>query len=232
MPGYIMHLCHANSIIDILNLRDDDIFCQSFITGCLIPDATDNKELTHFRPSWQQDKITKYPDIHLVTDKISISEMNACDLGILAHLVLDYEYVCHFWDSYFQFEDKNNNLTSETQRIDHVRMGERSLQKASSTIPFGDFFTFEYFYGEYDATNNLFIEDFHLKPPMLLPCTSSILPPGTYNIERLKSDLNPFFSDYSTSVSSKIFPYGDLKEFIIHASEVFLNLLSTSKETL
>jgi hypothetical protein len=226
MPGYIIHLCHAHSILNELNIKKSEQFYQDFLTGCLFPDATNNKELTHFRPSWQSDKITKYPDLSLVTDRFSLSHMTTCDFGILAHLMLDREYVANFWDDYFRFEDKSDNITTTTSQIHHVRMTDKSLQPASSTIPFGTFFTREYFYGEYDATNSSLIQDYHVSMPLIKPCSYTIIPPDACDFSKLNNDIMAFFYSPEKQCSSKIFPYEDIKELIARVTREFITTYS------
>lgn len=152
MPGFLFHLIEGQMIIDKLNIDKtlSTDFIEGFMFGCIVPDATSNKELTHFRPLWQKELITKYPDMNYILKKYMNTKLSPCDLGILAHLQLDSLYVKEYWDKHFVFEAKDNSRTNVHKCIDHVRLLDRG-----TCIPYSEFFTDKYFYGDYDILNPL-----------------------------------------------------------------------------
>lgn len=153
MPGFMLHLAEGQMILNKLNKLNKpkytaSDFIHDFMCGCIIPDATSDKELTHFRPLWQKELITKYPDMNYIMNTYADVLSTACDFGILAHLHLDSLFVCSYWKQHFIFEDKNENETAVHRNIHHVR-----LLKDNSHIPYSEFFSDKYFYGDYDILN-------------------------------------------------------------------------------
>ena len=118
MPGYIIHLCEGRYIADKLHISKESQpeLLNDFLLGCVLPDAVMDKALTHFRPEWQNDLITKYPDIDHILSEYPVEAMAPADLGILAHLMMDAAYVEEFWPQYFQFEADDNTPTCVTTR--------------------------------------------------------------------------------------------------------------------
>ena len=111
MPGFLMHLIEGEMIINKINTgvtsaADSHLSAikaapEQFLLGCILPDITDNKEKTHFRPAWQKNLITKYPELaHIRALYPDDAILSPADYGILAHLHLDTHYVTDFWPEY------------------------------------------------------------------------------------------------------------------------------------
>lgn len=230
MPGYMMHLCEGTYIINKLDLSMDDNtdICNDFLLGTIIPDAVSDKSLTHFRPNWQHDLITKYPDINSVIDAYPPNLMTAADLGIMAHLMMDAAYVKTFWPQYFRFENLSDTETAIANDIHHVRMSKNSMQPSGSTIPFSEFFSNRFFYGDYDITNPLFFSDMRPYIPSLKICDISIIPCRTYDHVKLGRDIASFtlHDEHKAAVTTSVFPYADLKAFVIECADAFLDFLA------
>lgn len=229
MPGYMMHLCEGTYIINKLNLSVDDNSgtCNDFLLGTIIPDAVSDKSLTHFRPQWQHDLITKYPDINSVIDAYPTNLMTAADLGIISHLMMDAAYVKDFWPKYFHFESLSDTETAIANDIHHVRMTQNSMQPNGCTIPFSEFFSSKFFYGDYDITNPLFFSDMHPYIPSLKSCDISIIPCRMYDHVKLAGDIANFtlHDEHTAALTTSVFPYADLKSFVIECADSFLNFL-------
>ena len=175
-----MHLCQGQYILDNISRYElpkcseavqslqhpDAVTANLFQLGAVLPDAAD-KSLTHFRPTYQDSLITKYPDMDLILKRYPVNRMTITDLGILAHLYMDALYVEMFWPQYFRFEDSSNAETTVTDDIDHVRMTAKSMQHTDHTIPIGEFFSDRYFYGDYNVTNSRFKQDIHPAIPQV-----------------------------------------------------------------
>ena len=192
MPGYIIHLCEGRYIADKLHISKESQpeLLNDFLLGCVLPDAVMDKALTHFRPEWQNDLITKYPDIDHILSEYPVEAMTPADLGILAHLMMDAAYVEEFWPQYFQFEAGDNTPTCVTRDIDHVRMHELSMQPEGRCIPFRDFFSEQFFYGDYNVTNPLFIRDFSPIIPKVSSPDMTIKKCLCFSQSRLQNDLD------------------------------------------
>lgn len=265
MPGYMMHLCEGCYILNILSDQSSTAtgsviaqafareskapdFTNNFLLGTIIPDAVSDKSLTHFRPTWQNDLITKYPDMTRLIHDHPASELTAADLGVLAHLYMDSLYVEEFWPRYFEFEDISDTTTCVSDMIDHVRMKHSSMQPADSIIPIRDFFSDRYFYGDYNITNPVFQSDFSPVIPDVMPVPLSITECSVFSIARLKQDLSHFtrvgfsacnaqsfnaqpfnvqsFNAHIQNIQTRVFPYTDLKKFIINCAYTFFDLYS------
>lgn len=222
MPGYIMHLCEAAYILDKIKIKNSD----EFILGCVLPDAVASKDLTHFRPRYQDTRITKYPDMEYVMKKYNINTLTPADLGVISHLQMDALYVSTFWPKFFTFEDNQNQPTEIHDNITHVRMKDGGIQKEGTCIPLSSFFSQEYFYGDYNATNSLFIKDFNPRLPAYYSADLTITECLSYSEKKLKEDLTVFTAgDNVPAAPTKVFHYSDLKDFIISCGEAFINLL-------
>lgn len=224
MPGYMMHLCEGKCILDEMKqsgriFSDDE--ANDFLLGCVLPDAVDDKELTHFRPAWQQGLITKYPDLNRLTLLYPTDRMTAADLGILAHLMMDSHYVTDFWPSFFRFEDEDGLPTAITDDIDHVKLSDGRL------IPPGVFFSHEYFYGDYDATNGLFLRDFKPSIPDVRRVSLTIAECRAFSPSRLICDLKQFALAASSPAPYKacthVFSYEAMRDFVKDEAERFLS---------
>ena len=72
MPGFILHL--TAGVIALNTLQDYNVHIDSkerndFLIGCLLPDATKNKDASHFRNPKYHGNIVEYPDLELFDQK-------------------------------------------------------------------------------------------------------------------------------------------------------------------
>ncbi len=251
MPGFMLHLAEGQIILDKLNriivsdksehLKEDcrsarlkADFIHDFMCGCMIPDATSDKELTHFRPVWQKELITKYPDMDYIMNTYANIISTPCDLGILAHLHLDSLYVSSYWKQLFIFEDLYGNETTAHKNIHHVR-----LLKDNSHIPYDEFFSGKYFYGDYDRLNPYIYHAIHPYIPDVY-----VIPPEQIHIKECKnydadfladciqdyvlSDIN--ISDYEIIEKfpipeTRIFPYSSILDFLNNTAAEYIQLI-------
>ena len=126
MPGFIIHLAEARRILDVMKTEygEDGLYelYERFALGCILPDITDDKEKTHFRPEWQKNLITKYPDIDMVLRAYEGKQLTPEDMGIITHLRMDQLYVERLWPEYFTFRDANGRETKVWDDISYVDM--------------------------------------------------------------------------------------------------------------
>ncbi len=230
MPGYIMHLAEGQIILDKLKQMDIDFSVSEneFLLGTILPDAVADKELTHFRPASQKNRITKYPDIPRLFCACKGSRLSACDLGILAHLHMDARYVTDFWPHYFTFLDANHSYTTITADINHVLIyaGDRKM-------PLKQFFSDAWFYGEYDILNPYIINSVRPPVPKL-----SFIPEDMQLYDHSRIDpvlLKNIVSAISSNILSgkraeinpkdfpKIFPEKDTLNFLKESADFFIH---------
>ena len=73
MPGFILHLTAAQMLRSHLHEHPDFPYpiqsVNDFLIGNLLPDATDQKELSHFRNPVYRDKMMVFPDLTRFTAK-------------------------------------------------------------------------------------------------------------------------------------------------------------------
>ena len=236
MPGFLMHLIEGEMIINKMNAGiTSAVSCRSaikaapeqFLLGCILPDITDNKEKTHFRPTWQKNMITKYPDLtHIRSLYPDSAALSPADLGILTHLHLDTHYVTDFWPNYFNITDANENTCFDTRNPLYVHI----LSQPEKSIPLADFFSDQYFYGEYDRINSRLLQDFH----PYIPSQDSYHPKLIHIAECRPEDPSQITRDLQTYIfkdasytpgtptaHAEIFPYDAVVNFLEHMADIF-----------
>ena len=163
MPGFVVHLAEAYTILDRLDGSVD--FSQEarerFITGNLLPDTRlrGEKHISHFWDPADFGKLAKTPDIHRFLEKYG-SSRDPLLLGDLSHLYLDAEYVKNFWPGVFRFYDSKGQPQVMTDRISQVK-----ILKSGLMVPVDEFFSEKYYYGDYTKMNSYFINKYHIKRP-------------------------------------------------------------------
>lgn len=237
MPGFLMHLIEGEMIINKINTgvtsaADSRLLAikadpEQFLLGCILPDITDNKERTHFRPAWQKNLITKYPDLDYIRalypdDAI----LSPADYGILAHLHLDTHYVTDFWPDYFTIENTAGNTCFDTRQPLYVHISSQPEKK----IPLAEFFSDRYFYGEYDRINPRLLKDFHPYIPEQItyqPELVHITECGPEDPSQITKALqtyiiqNPSPAPEASVTRAEIFPYDAVIEFLEHMADTF-----------
>lgn len=236
MPGYMMHLVEGQMILNKFKKTNSSLRLSEndFLIGCLLPDAVSDKELTHFRPVSQKMQITKYPDMRYVLETYQDQPLSSCDLGILAHLHIDALYVSDFWPKHFTFLDVNEKYTNITSDIDHVL-----IYSSGERVPFDQFFSDTWFYGEYDRLNPYIIST--INPP--IPDISTM--PDDIHIHECRhidlSSVKTILSTLSQNISleynlttypdilPKIFPKEDILEFLEETADAFIEKYFSDK---
>lgn len=229
MPGYMMHLAEGQIILDKLNQTKNNLHISKndFLLGCMLPDAVTDKELTHFRPANQKKQITKYPDMPYVLNTHLKHPLSSCDFGILAHLHMDAIYVTDFWPKYFTFLDTDESYTNITSDIDHVW-----IQTIGQHVPFKQFFTDTWFYGEYDILNPYIKSVIHISIPEITTLPKDIhiydydcIDRGLLEtmLAKLSEEINTV-DHFSSNLESKsnIFPKEDILNFLDETADLFI----------
>ncbi len=229
MPGYMLHLAEGQLILNKLKHKKSfsDAFIQKFMLGCILPDATSDKTLTHFRPEWQKNLITKYPDIHSILVRYQRLLSTPADFGILAHLHMDNLYVASYWKNHFRFEDKLCNETFIHKDIHHVRLLEHN-----DTIPYTDFFSDNYFYGDYDRCNPYIYHDIKPYIPVsyeINPAEIHITECKNYDSRKLEEDIRKYVTGNMQTggrLSMRTMTYDSILAFIDYSAENYIHLIT------
>ena len=92
MPGFILHLTAAQMLRSHLHEYPDFPYpiqsVNDFLIGNLLPDATDQKELSHFRNPVYRDKMMVFPDLTRFTAKYASLLSDSSVLGYYFHLYI------------------------------------------------------------------------------------------------------------------------------------------------
>lgn len=162
MPGFVIHLAEAIVIMESMKRKPDAAWRQEFLLGALLPDTRlgNQKAMSHFWGDEQGAYIARAPKLELFRRKYGHRLKEPAILGYYAHLYLDAHYVCGFWPQVLTFEDEDGRPQVEKDKISRVE-----LKHSGESIPFGQFFSSEYYYGDYTRCNHWFVEKYHIIPP-------------------------------------------------------------------
>ena len=95
MPGYILHLTAAQMFLktqkgqEFLKTKQDK---NDFLIGNLLPDATQQKESSHFRDPLYREKMMVFPDLTRFTAKYRSLLPDSSALGYYFHLYIDRKF--------------------------------------------------------------------------------------------------------------------------------------------
>ena len=99
MPGFILHLTAGAMLVDesdnnpIFYYEEDR---NTFLTGCIIPDVSKRKWMSHFRNEEQKGKIMQVPDLSLFDEMYGDRIDEPLFLGYLFHLYIDYRFFTEY----------------------------------------------------------------------------------------------------------------------------------------
>ncbi len=164
MPGYVMHLAEAELIINALRKEKDLTWEweQAFTVGTLLPDTKirQDKRYSHFWNPDLLDHLALGPDLGRFLEKYGDQLDNPVMLGYLAHLHLDTCYVDTFWPTVFEFYGSDGQPAVLRDDIKEVY-----IRYSDQRVPIGDFFSVNYYYGEYTKLNGYYIDTYNLSIP-------------------------------------------------------------------
>ena len=93
MPGFILHLTAAQMLLKHLPSHPDFPYpissVNDFLIGNLLPDATQQKESSHFRDPLYREKMMVFPDLTRFTAKYRSLLPDSSALGYYYHLYID-----------------------------------------------------------------------------------------------------------------------------------------------
>ena len=164
MPGYILHLTEAKLICEGLRKK---LFVSSdwetrFSLGNLMPDTKRKKEkiTSHFWNPATLNNLAIAPDLQkfesLYGNNLTSPEM----LGYWTHLHLDTLYVETFWPTIIETRNTDHEKAVLMRDIDSIY-----LKHADKEISAEDFFSSNYYYGDYSRMNLFLTNKYHLEIP-------------------------------------------------------------------
>lgn len=223
MPGYVMHLAEGSMIEK--NLSEifplDEIWHARFETGLLLPDTKlkDDKKTSHFWSDSEIALLARKPDINAFLRKYRELLEDPLVLGYLAHLYLDACYEREYWPTVMSFYDKDGNPEVLKNKITQVK-----IHKTEKTVPVQEFFTPEYYYGEYSKLNGYFINKYNITVPKVELVENC--PIEEVDVKDLKTIINGIGGLVLTSVPGRetevqIFDIDKIEKFIISTAKEF-----------
>lgn len=171
MPGYIIHLAEAKLISDYVlenqmgqSLSNDfkEKWRSLFYLGALMPDAVSklNKDKSHFRNPLDKGKIVTAPDLKRFLMLYHPMWKQPALCGYYAHLYLD---CCFFTEYLNQCVEFYNHNGDSTDKISDCEIA--FIKKSGIKILAKDFFSEEWFYGDYTKLNWYVIQKYSVALP-------------------------------------------------------------------
>ena len=222
MPGYILHLTAAQMLRSHLHEYPDFPYpiqsVNDFLIGNLLPDATDQKELSHFRNPVYRDKMMVFPDLTRFTAKYDSLLSDSSVLGYYFHLYIDRRFFKDFIPEIVDFYDETGQITDIKEEIATVYI--RNFQ---TYIPFEKYLTEEYYYGDYTKMNTYLVNRYQI-PTTLDPNISN---PGIKEVDyedvkQVLKELKTYLKVPEDAVKNvRVFDVEDLLFFLENAVGVF-----------
>ena len=222
MPGFILHLTAAQMLRSHLHEYPDFPYpiqsVNDFLIGNLLPDATDQKELSHFRNPVYRDKMMVFPDLTRFIAKYSSLLSDSSVLGYYFHLYIDRRFFKDFIPEIVDFYDETGQITDIKEEIATVYI--RNFQ---TYIPFEKYLTEEYYYGDYTKMNTYLVNRYQI-PTTLDPNISN---PGIKEVDyedvrQVLKELKTYMKVPKDAVKNvRVFDVEDLLFFLENAVGVF-----------
>ena len=211
MPGFILHLTAAQMLRSHLHEYPDFPYpiqsVNDFLIGNLLPDATDQKDLSHFRNPVYRDKMMVFPDLTRFTAKYASLLSDSSVLGYYFHLYIDRRFFKDFIPEIVDFYDESGQITDIKEEIATVYI--RNFQ---TYIPFEKYLTEEYYYGDYTKMNTYLVNRYQIP----LDLNPQIINPGINeiqyeNVQQVLDSLHGYLSVTEDAVNDlKVFPLDTL----------------------
>lgn len=129
MPGFILHLTAAQMLRKQLPAHPDFPYSISsvndFLIGNLLPDATKQKEISHFRDPVYREKMMLFPDLTRFTAKYQSLLSDSSVLGYYFHLYIDRRFFKDFIPQIVAFYDGDGKITDIRDEIATVYIKNR-----------------------------------------------------------------------------------------------------------
>ena len=193
MPGYILHLTAAKMLLDYI--PEASLLCRDqkeknkFYAGCLLPDTVKVKEASHFRDSRFKEEMIEYPDLFMFRQKYGHLLKENSVLGYYFHLYVDRRFYKEYLPSIMEFLDEEGNKVTKRAQVHSV-----FLKRQKRTVLKKDFYTDDFYYGDYTKMNTYLVEKYDLPVTLDLPIENPGIEEVDYNdlknvLEELKSYL-------------------------------------------
>lgn len=169
MPGVYFHLCEAKLITHyILSAPVTFPFTgkqgwqNDFTIGSVLPDAIPRelKYKTHFWHPKDKGRVVIAPTVETWLHTYPDATQHPMLMGYLSHLHLDYLYFTRYLPRHVRFINETGKEESELASVT-----EAVLTSSGEHMPVQQFFSQDYFYGDYIRINPYLVEKYHLSLP-------------------------------------------------------------------
>lgn len=195
-----------------------------FQDGLLLPDTKRKKEkvTSHFWNPADLELLAIAPDLELFYDAYKDRRTEPALLGYWAHLHLDRRFVKTFWPENFLFLDEEGKEQVLGDRIRKVY-----LLKKQVTVPVQEFYSKDWYYGDYSKMNARFIEKYGLQVPKIIPgCADGIAQVEEKDLEEVERELERLCEMSGNGQEAlRVFDPEDLDELLKKTAAEFLRLL-------
>lgn len=169
MPGYIMHLAEAGLILDKLEQKGctfDADWRSHYELGALLPDVrrSEGKRYTHFRTEESVKRLVCAPCLPPFMEKYAGVLADPLVFGYLAHLHLDYCYMENYWQQILVPENAAGEYCDSREGTTHIR-----LVESGQVLARKDFFSADWYYGDYTALNRYQMQKYRIQVPAYPP---------------------------------------------------------------
>lgn len=223
MPGFILHLTAAQMLLKHLPSHPDFPYpissVNDFLIGNLLPDATQQKESSHFRDPLYREKMMVFPDLTRFTAKYRSLLPDSSALGYYFHLYIDRKFFKDFIPQIVEFYNADGEITDMRDEIATVY-----IKKSRTSIPFSRYLTEEYYYGDYTRMNTYLVNRYciplDLNPNVTNPGITEI---QYENVQQVLDLLHHFLSVPPEAAQDlKVFPLEELLAALEQYVEEFL----------
>lgn len=213
MPGFVIHLSIAKEIMKLIeqnnsvqwNSREK----EDFYIGNILPDIKKTKKLSHYWGSKQMKYILRIPDLDKFLNNYGSRLENKQFLGYYCHLIVDKIFYEDFLPKVVCFMDKYKHPTNSLREVKSVH-----LFKKDKDILYENFWTVQYYYGDFDKLNPVLQKKYRINTDVLMKDTGN----GKLNMSagqylHLQRELKKYLMKSRTG-GLEVFQRNDIELFI------------------
>lgn len=215
MPGFILHLTAAKMLLDKL---DNSINQNDFFIGNILPDTVSDKSMSHFRSPARYGQRIEYPELEPFWDKYKFLLQDSSVLGYYYHLYIDRKFFREYLPRIVTFLDENGQVESETLKVVAAR-----LNRTGEVVPIAQFFSEEYYYGDFTKMNTYLVECYQLPTNLDVNVKNPGIEEVDYqDVKKALKQLESYLDvPIEASENLKVFELEDLLAFLENVAELF-----------
>lgn len=169
MPGVYFHLCEAKLITRYIYSSPQTFpftgqpgWENDFTIGSILPDASPRelKYRTHFWHPKDWSHVVIAPSLEAWHQTYPDALRHPMLIGYLSHLHLDQQYFTQYLPRHVRFINEQGNDEADLSGVT-----EAVITRTGEHLPVRQFFSQDYFYGDYIRINPYLVEKYHLSMP-------------------------------------------------------------------